>query len=83
MDLAAGAGRVVVLTRHRTRSGASKLVQHLDYPLTAAGVVSRVITELGIFDVTGSAFQVVRLAPGVSMDAVSSVTGAALVDGVG
>ena len=78
MDLAAGAGRVVVLTRHRTRSGAPKLVQRLDYPLTAAGVVSRVITELGVFDVTGGAFRVVRLAPGVSWQTVSSATGAAV-----
>ncbi len=50
MDLAVGARRVVVLTRHTSKDGHSKLVDRCTYPLTALGVVDRVITERGVFD---------------------------------
>lgn len=76
MDLAAGAGRVVVLTRHTTKTGAPKLVDRLTYPATASGVVSRVITDLGVFDVVDGAFRAVELAPGVTVDEVRGKTGA-------
>ena len=78
MDLAAGARRVVVLTRHVTRDGHPKLLLDCDFPLTAVGVVARVITELGVFDPAGKHFRVVELAPGVSLPAVQARTGAAL-----
>lgn len=65
MDLAAGARRVVVLTRHRAKDGQPKLVDRCTYPLTALGVVARVITDLGVFDVADGRFHVVELAPGV------------------
>lgn len=79
MDLAAGARRVVVLSRHTTRAGAPKLVAGVDYPLTAAAVVDLVITELGVFAPTGSAFEVRELAPGVALHDAQAVTGAPLV----
>ncbi|MFT7519981.1 MAG: 3-oxoacid CoA-transferase subunit B [Kiritimatiellia bacterium] len=50
MDLAAGARRVVVLTRYRAKDGSPKLVDACTYPLTAVGVVDRVITDEGVFD---------------------------------
>ncbi|MCO4772726.1 MAG: 3-oxoacid CoA-transferase subunit B [Deltaproteobacteria bacterium] len=50
MDLAAGARRVVVITRFHARDGSPKLVDRCTYPLTACGVVDRVITDLGVFD---------------------------------
>lgn len=78
MDLAAGARRVVVLTRHVTRDGHPKLLKDCDFPLTAVGVVARVITDLGVFDPAGDRFRVVELAPGVSLSAVQARTGAAL-----
>ncbi|MEB3048864.1 CoA transferase subunit B [Mycolicibacter sp. MYC123] len=76
MDLVSGVERVIVLTDHVTKTGAAKLVTSCDLPLTGRGVVSRVITDLGVFDVTGSGFAVVELAPGVSYDDVVAKTGA-------
>ncbi|MFT5683607.1 MAG: 3-oxoacid CoA-transferase subunit B [Myxococcota bacterium] len=80
MDLAAGAGRVVVLTRHTARDGASKLLAGCTYPLTAVGVVGRVITDLGIFDPLGEGFAVIRLAPGVTLTDAVAATDAPLID---
>jgi 3-oxoacid CoA-transferase subunit B len=76
MDLVNGAGRVIVLMDHVAKSGAAKLVSTCDLPLTGRAVVSRVITGLGVFDVTGDAFQVVQLAPGVGYDEVVAKTAA-------
>lgn len=76
MDLAAGARRVVVLTTHTAKGGAPKLLATPSFPLTAANVVDRVITELGVFDPDGATFRVVELAPGVTLDAVAARTGA-------
>ena len=56
MDLVSGAGRVIVLMDHVSKSGAAKLVLACDLPLTGKAVVSRVITDLGVFDVTGTGF---------------------------
>ena len=68
MDLVNGAGRVIVLMDHVSKSGAAKLVSDCDLPLTGKAVVSRVITDLGVFDVTGTGFAVVELAAGVDYD---------------
>jgi 3-oxoacid CoA-transferase subunit B len=76
MDLAAGARRVVVLQSHVAKDGQSKLVAKLGLPVTALGCVSRVITELGVFDTGGDHFVCVERAPGVSADDVSRGTAA-------
>ena len=78
MDLAAGARRVVVLTRHVAKTGAPKLVSPVAFPLTAARVVERVITEYGVFEPLGEAFGVVSLAEGVTRAEVAAITGAPL-----
>ncbi len=80
MDLAAGAKRVVVLTRHTARDGASKLRIDCSYPLTAVGVVDRVITDLGIFEPSDGGFSVIQLAPGVSLSVAEAATDAPLHD---
>jgi 3-oxoacid CoA-transferase subunit B len=76
MDLASGAARILVLTSHRTKEGEAKLLSRCTFPLTAAGCVNRVITELGVFDVTGSGFRVVELAPDVEVETVRQATDA-------
>jgi 3-oxoacid CoA-transferase subunit B len=76
MDLVSGAGRVLVLMEHTTKRGEPKLVTRCDLPLTGRGVVSRVITDLGAFDVAGEGFDVVELAPGVTLEQVREATGA-------
>ena len=79
MDLAAGARRVVVLTAHRAKDGSPKLLRTPTYPLTAIGVVDRVITDLGVFDPVGEAFRVVELAYGVTFERLRAETGAPVV----
>lgn len=78
MDLAAGARRVVVLQTHVARDGAPKLRAELTLPVTALGCVSRVITELGVFDPTGRSFRCVELAPGVTHAQAAAATAAPL-----
>jgi len=81
MDLASGCRRVLALMQHTAKDGGHKLVAACTYPLTARGVVARVITELGVFDPAGDGFRVIELAPGVERDQVAAATGAPLVDG--
>ncbi len=70
MDLVTGARAVWVMMRHADRSGASKLLERCTLPLTGAGVVARIITELGWFRPTGTHFEVISLAPGVTLSDV-------------
>lgn len=65
MDLVHGAGQVIVMQSHFSRSGVCKLMKRCELPLTGCGVVDRVITELGMFIPTGSVFRVEKLAEGV------------------
>ena len=76
MDLVQGVAHIYVITQHTTRTGEPKLVEQCSYPLTGAGVVSRIFTDLAVIDVTADGFRVVELAPGVTFDEVQRKTGA-------
>ena len=78
MDLVAGVKRVVVLMEH-TAKGEPKLLHRCTLPLTGAGVVDTVITELGVFEIDkkGGGMELVEIAPGVSLDDVRDQTEAA------
>jgi 3-oxoacid CoA-transferase subunit B len=76
MDLVSGAGRVVVLMEHRTRSGDPKLLTSCTLPLTGRRVVHRVITDLAVLDVADGTFRLVELAPGVTRTALEQATAA-------
>lgn len=78
MDLALGARRLVVLMTHRDADGEPKLVSRCNLPLTAPCVVDRVITELGVVDVTPAGFELVEVAPGVDVEEVRAATGASV-----
>lgn len=78
MDLAAGAKRLLLVMRHQAKDGGDKLLSRCTYPLTALGVVGRVITDLGVFDPAGDHFDVVELAPGVTLDEARARSGAEL-----
>jgi len=79
MDLAAGAKRLWVVMDHTTKDGRPKLVEKCGYPLTSPGAVSRVYTNLGVFDVVkGLGFVVVEMAPGMTLEGLQAVTGAKL-----
>ena len=80
MDLVAGVRRVVVLMEHSARDGEPKLLRECTLPLTGQGVVHRVITELGVLDVTPAGFAVAELAPGVTLAELRARTGAEVRD---
>ena len=79
MDLAAGAGRVIVLQTHSSKDGTPKLVAKLSLPPTALGCVDRIVTELGVFDPEGAHYRCRELAPGVTEADVVARTGAPVV----
>jgi len=81
MDLVAGAKRIVVTMNHTDKSGASKLLPRCTLPLTGRGVVNRVITELAVVDVTPRGFELVEVAPGVTLEEVKAATAAPLLVG--
>ena len=73
MDLVAGVPRVVVLMEH-TAGGKPKLLKQCTLPLTGRGVVSMVITELGVFDIRPTGLVLVDIAPGVSVAEIREKT---------
>ena len=78
MDLVAGVGRVVVLMEHVAKGDAPKILKQCNLPLTGVGVVNRIITDLGVIDVTPQGLKVVELAEGVSREEIAAKTEAAL-----
>jgi len=79
MDLVAGVQRIVVIMDHANKAGESKLLKKCSLPLTGQGVVDRVITNLGVFDVVKGGLKVIEFAPGVTMEDVQEKTEAAIV----
>jgi 3-oxoacid CoA-transferase subunit B len=76
MDLVSGVRRVLVLMEHTAAGGSPKLLRQCTLPLTGAGVVHRVITDLCVLDVTDSGFALLELASGVTREIVEQRTGA-------
>lgn len=79
MDLVHGVKRVIVLMEHLTKSGDFRIVPECTLPLTGKAVVSRIITNFAVIDVTEAGLVLLEVAPDMSVDEVVAATGAALI----
>ena len=79
MDLVAGVQKVVVLMEHTAKDGTSKIVPQCTLPLTGKGVVNRIITDLGVMDITSRGVVLVELAQDVTLEQIKAATGVKLI----
>jgi 3-oxoacid CoA-transferase subunit B len=84
MDLVAGVKRVVAVMEHTAKNGTSKVVEHCSLPLTGAGVVDLIVTDLCVFacDKVNGGLTLLELAPDVSLEEVRQKTAAAFLNGL-
>lgn len=75
MDLAIGAKQVFVMMDLLTKTGESKLVPECTYPLTGLGCVSRVYTDVGVFEVGKDGARVLEMVEGLTVAELSDITG--------
>ncbi|OZI17060.1 3-oxoadipate CoA-transferase [Bordetella genomosp. 7] len=75
MDLAIGAKDVYVMMELLTREGASKLVAECTYPLTGVQCVSRVYTDVAVFDIGANGVTVIDMFGDMTADELLRLTG--------
>jgi 3-oxoacid CoA-transferase subunit B len=74
MDLVASAKNIIVAMQHTNKAGESKLLPQCSLPITGLGCVKKVVTELGVFDITERGFELKEIAPGVTIEDVKAKT---------
>lgn len=79
MDLLVGAKKVVVSLQHTDKKGNSKVLKRCSLPLSAAGVVNMIITNLAVFEVVEGGLLLIETAPGVSVEEVLEKTEATVI----
>lgn len=79
MDLVASAKNIIVAMQHVNKAGESKLLKQCSLPITGFACVKKVVTELGVFNITDQGFELLEYAPGVTIDYIKSKTEGRLV----
>ncbi|MHA3891444.1 CoA transferase subunit B [Acinetobacter sp. GXMZU3951] len=79
MDLVAGVQKVVVLMEHCAKDGSPKIVKQCALPLTGQAVVNRIISDLGVMDITPQGVKLIELAKDVTLEQIQAVTGVELI----
>ena len=79
MDLVAGAENIIVTMTHASKSGESKLLERCSLPLTGAGCIKRVLTDLAYLEISDGAFILKERAPGVSVEEIIEKTAGKLI----
>ena len=79
MDLVASAENIIVCMLHTNKAGESKLLKQCSLPLTGVRCVKKIVSDLGVFDVTPEGFKLLERAPGVTVEEIKSKTEGRLV----
>lgn len=79
MDLVAGAENIIVVMTHASKDGESKLLDHCSLPLTGAGCIRKVLTDLAYLEIEDGAFILRERAPGVSVEEIVAKTAGKLI----
>lgn len=79
MDLVAAAQNIIVAMQHTNPKGESKLLPQCTLPLTGVGCVKKIVSDLGVFDVTPDGFRCIEYAPGVTIEEIKEKTAGRLV----
>ena len=79
MDLVAGVQKIVVLMEHTAKDGSPKILKKCALPLTGQGVVSRIISDLGVLDITPKGVKLIELAKDVTLEQIKAATGVELI----
>ncbi|HQV76237.1 MAG: CoA transferase subunit B [Flavobacteriales bacterium] len=79
MDLVASAENIIVCMMHTNKAGESKLLKKCSLPLTGVACVKKIVSDLGVFDITPDGFKLLERAPGVSVEEIKAKTEGRLV----
>jgi len=79
MDLAVGAGKIIIAMEHTTRDGGLKIVDECTYPLTAPGCVNLIVTDLAVIEVTPQGLLLREHAPDWTLAEIQALTGPKLI----
>jgi 3-oxoacid CoA-transferase subunit B len=74
MDLVASAKNIIVAMQHTDKAGNSKLLPNCTLPLTGIGCVKKIVSDLGVFNITADGFECIEYAPGVSIEEIKQKT---------